>query len=570
VVKIERWWSILKPLLAWQLTVALVLGTVGCRDRVVASEGDGSGSTPAAPPEVVISEVSPPEPLQELRQALEVYHPQVTIASPQTDEILEDETIAVRLQVRDLPVFQNETFGLGPHLEVILDNRPSIPVYDPDEPLIFSELSPGTHTLRVFAVRPWGESFKNEGAYAQTTFHLYTKTDDNAPESDVPLLTYNQPQGNYGAEPILLDFYLTDAPLHLIAQESEEDNIVDWRIRCTIDGKSFVIDRWQPIYLTGFRPGKNWVKLEFLDELGNPVKNVFNNTVRVITYEPGGDDPLSQLIRGDLSVEEVRGIVDPNYVYEPETEEPISAPVPEIPAEPETLPEIPTESETLPEIPTEPETLPEVLEESEVPAEPETLPEIPEEVETLPEIPAEPGTLPEILEEPTSILDDSSDDMQIPEEVLEPTVEPEIAPEPSEEDGSPAAEMEIETESDEPSLDLVVPEDSESVLEITPGDGEELLLEEEVPIESSQELETIDSEKVNSEEILPETEVEEVPEAIDLESEVDSPVEETVDSEDSAGELLEEIKTGDIELTLEEEEMATEAEPEMEKVDLGS
>lgn len=554
MVKIERWWNILKPFLALQLTIALVLGMVGCRDRGVASEGESPGLTPVAPPEVVISEVSPPQPFQELRQALESARPQVTIAFPQPDEILEEETISVRLQVRDLPVFQHETFGIGPHLEVVLDNRPSIPVYNPDDPLVFSDLSPGTHTLRVFAVRPWGESFKNEGAYAQSTFHLYTKTDDNAPESDVPLLTYNQPQGHYGAEPILLDFYLTDAPLHLIAQESEEDDIVDWRIRCTIDGKSFVIDRWQPIYLTGFRPGKNWVQLEFLDEQGNPVKNVFNNTVRVITYEPGGDDTLSRLIRGELSVEEVRGIVDPNYVYEAETEEPISEPVPEVPEEVESLPEVPTEPGTLPEVPTEPE----------------TLPEVPEDVETLPEIPAEPGTLPEILEEPTSILDDSSDDIQIPEEILEPTVEPEIAPEPSEEEGLPEAEMEVEPESDEPSLELVVPEDGESVLEMTPVDGEELLLEEEVPIESPEDSETIDPEKVNSEEILPETEVEEVPEAIELESDFDSTEENIFNTDESVSNILEEIETGDAELTLEAEEMAIEGEAEVETVDIGS
>jgi hypothetical protein len=111
----------------------------------------------------------------------------------------------------------------------------------------------------------------------------------------------------------MLDFYLTNAPLHLVAQESADDDIADWRIRVTANGQSFVLDRWQPVYLKGFKRGKNWVQLEFLDEQGNPVKNVFNNTVRLISYEPKGKDTLSKLVRGELSAEAARGIVDPNY-----------------------------------------------------------------------------------------------------------------------------------------------------------------------------------------------------------------------------------------------------------------
>jgi hypothetical protein len=206
---------------------------------------------------------------------------------------------------------------MGPHLHVILDNQPYQAVYDPGKPVVFEDLPPGTHTLRVFASRPWHESFKNEGAYAQTTFHVFTKSADNNPKPDLPLLTYSRPKGDYGAEPIMLDFYLTNAPLHLVAQENPDDEIADWRIRVTINGESFVLDRWQPVYLQGFKPGKNWVKLEFLDEQGNPVSNVFNDTVRLINYAPKGKDTLSQLVRGELSAEAARGIVEPNYKAQP-------------------------------------------------------------------------------------------------------------------------------------------------------------------------------------------------------------------------------------------------------------
>ncbi len=290
------------------LMVIILVLSVGCSDRAVSQTSPRSN--PAAPSAGDISEVSPPETIQILRQALEGYQPQVTIVSPQPDEVLQDNTLTARFQVQDLPIFKHPQLDLGPHLQVILDNQPSLAIYDLNQPLVLPDLAPGTHTLRVFASRPWNESFKNEGAYAQTTFHVFAKTQDNNPDPAQPLLTYSYPQGSYGAEPILLDFYLTNAPLHLAAQESPNDAIADWRIRCTVNSNSFILDRWQSIYLTGFKPGKNWVQLEFLDEKGNTVKNVFNSTIRLINYEQNGKDTLSKIVRGELSATEARGIVE--------------------------------------------------------------------------------------------------------------------------------------------------------------------------------------------------------------------------------------------------------------------
>ncbi|WP_017315022.1 hypothetical protein [Mastigocladopsis repens] len=303
----------------------LVLSLTSCGEKAVSQEPYGSLPEKAQLSKQ-ISEVSPPPTIQELRPALEIYQPQVTIVTPKPDEILQDNTVTVRFQVKDLPIFKDPELDLGPHLHVIVDNEPYIAVYDLNQPLALPDLSPGTHTLRVFASRPWHESFKNEGAYAQSTFHILTKTDDNNPGPTKPLLTYSRPKGSYGAEPILLDFYLTNAPLHLVAKDNPTDDITDWRIRCTINGESFVLDRWQAVYLKGFKPGKNWVQLEFLDEQGNPVKNVFNSTVRLISYEPKGKDTLSKIVRGELSADQVRRIVDPNYTAKVPTAEPTPTP----------------------------------------------------------------------------------------------------------------------------------------------------------------------------------------------------------------------------------------------------
>jgi len=236
-------------------------------------------------------------------------------------------------------------------LHLILDNQPYIAVYDLNQPVVLSDLSPGTHTLRVFASRPWHESFKNEGAYAQTTFHVLTKTEENNPDSKLPLLTYSRPTGGYGAEPIMLDFYLTNAPLHSVAETNPDDTMSNWRIRSTVNGESFILDRWQPIYLKGFKPGKTWVKLEFLDNEGQPVKNAFNTTIRLINYQPNGQDTLSKIVRGELTADEVRGIVDPTYTARIPVTEPTPAPIPETKVEKQPIPEV-----KLPEVTPTPET----------------------------------------------------------------------------------------------------------------------------------------------------------------------------------------------------------------------
>lgn len=352
-------WMRWRALVSFLTAVVLVLSLVSCGDRALTSDTSSRSGTVKTGAKGAVAEVSVPETIQQLRSSLEVYQPQVSIIAPHLDEVFQDTTVEARFQVQDLPIFKDPKLGLGPHLQVILDNQPYQEVYDLNQPLVLKDLSPGTHSLRVFASRPWHESFKNEGAYAQTNFHIFTKTPDNNPSPNLPLLTYSRPTGSYGTEPILLDFYLTNAPLHLVAQEKPNDEIADWRIRVTVNGQSFVLDRWQPIYLKGFKPGKNWVQLEFLDDQGNPVNNVFNNTVRLITYEPKGKDILSKLVRGELSAEAARSIVELNYTAKPTpTPSPIEIPTPSEPVPPSETPAL-EEKPATPEI--KPTELPEVI-----------------------------------------------------------------------------------------------------------------------------------------------------------------------------------------------------------------
>ena len=208
-----------------------------------------------------LAEVGTPVIIQKLGKSLEKYQPKVSILNPKKEKVYTENTIEVRLKVKDLPLFKNEKLGLGPSLHLILDNEPYQVVYDTNQSLLLENLTPGTHTLRIVAALPWGESFKNSGAYAQTTFHVLTKT-NNSPDNTLPLLTYNLPQGTYSAEPISLDFYLTNAPNHSLARKNSEDEIKDWHIKVTVNGESFLVDDWKSIYLEGFERGNNWVQLD--------------------------------------------------------------------------------------------------------------------------------------------------------------------------------------------------------------------------------------------------------------------------------------------------------------------
>ncbi|MGF1460626.1 MAG: hypothetical protein ACFBSG_16565 [Leptolyngbyaceae cyanobacterium] len=387
------------------LLVMLTLGMASCRNNedlpVVLLTNEETSQVSQNPLVGAMAEVSPPKRLQQLKPYLDVYEPQVRIAFPRADDTVLSDTVSVEVQVRDFPIYKDQTWGLGPHLHLFLDNQPHQAIYDTDAAITLDRLSPGTHTLRLIAVRPWGESFKNAGAYDQVTFDVFAASPENNPDSSLPLLSYNQPQGSYGAEPILLDFYLANTPLHLVAQTDE--TVTDWKIRCTINGESFVFDQWQPIYLEGFQPGKNWIKLELIDENGNLIDNALNTSIRVIDYQPAGEDGLSQLVRGDIPLEQAKVLIDPDY------EPPHRAP-----EEPAAAAPAPTPSANEPEAMKPEDTLPEIVEdggmspakstapaESITPAEPEAAIEPAVDIET--ETPPAPESSPEVETAPAAV-----------------------------------------------------------------------------------------------------------------------------------------------------------------------
>ncbi|WP_055074520.1 hypothetical protein [Pseudanabaena sp. 'Roaring Creek'] len=322
--RVKAYWQSIpwKKLSSLLLAIALCFYLTACGGD---SKPESKNSDRQISPSASLVEVSPPTEIQRLSRFLEKYTPQVSIVSPKPDEVLPNTDVSVKFDVKNLPIFKNAEFGLGPHVHVTLDNQEYKALYDLNQTVTFEHLSAGTHTIRAFASRPWHESFKNEGAYAQTTFHVLTKTGENAPEAKVPLLTYSRPVGTYGAEPIMLDFYVQNVPLPELSKDDLA--IDDWQVRATVDGQSFTFDRWEPIYLKGFNAGQNWVKLELIEPDGDAIANVFNSTAHVINYQPNGTDTLARLVRGE-KIANIDLIVNPDYVAPTPTPVESASPVP--------------------------------------------------------------------------------------------------------------------------------------------------------------------------------------------------------------------------------------------------
>lgn len=243
--------------------------------------------------------------------------PTLKIVEPKPDTAIASSTVKVKLELSgDLKGYKpmmNEETHMGNHIHVILDNQPYEAYYSLDQEFELRNVSDGEHTLRVFPSRPWHESYKNDGAFQMVKFSVRNGGADNTkpatangqPMSNAnasakptpegkdmpntkagpvdpqkPLLTFSRPKGEYKGEEaaaIMIDFWLENAKL--------KDDGGEYRVRYSVDaGEAKFIDKWAPIWLTGWTSGKHTVTLELIDKYGNLVDNGgYNSTTREIT-----------------------------------------------------------------------------------------------------------------------------------------------------------------------------------------------------------------------------------------------------------------------------------------------
>jgi hypothetical protein len=165
--------------------------------------------------------------------------------------------------------------GLGPHLRVQLDDGPARAVTTTE--VTMPSLTPGSHRLTVYAAWPWGEAVKDPGASRQIRLHRVAANPLALPAAGSPQLLLVSPVEPLASEPVLLDWLLLDAPLQNLRDGDDR-----WRLRVTLNGDSFLVDRQEPLWLRGWRRGSNALLLELVDPRGNPLNPPFNSLVREV------------------------------------------------------------------------------------------------------------------------------------------------------------------------------------------------------------------------------------------------------------------------------------------------
>ena len=304
---------------------ALALVNSGCAPAD--QNANTTATTQATPPGAQSLTVIPrPQKIADMMKARgeqDQAAPAIKILSPAKDATINGSTVELKLDLSgDLKGYmphKDPATQKGNYIHVILDNQPYEAYYEINQPFELRNLSEGKHTLRVFPSRPWHESFKNDTAFQMVTFTVKGGGDATKPTTTKngqtlaspaqspaanasatpahegkdyapsqagnvdpakPLLTYSRPKGEYkgeDADPIMIDFWLLNAKL--------QGDGGDYRVRYSVDdGEAKFLDKWEPIWLSGWVSGKHRVKLELVDKSGNVVDNGgYNATTREIT-----------------------------------------------------------------------------------------------------------------------------------------------------------------------------------------------------------------------------------------------------------------------------------------------
>ncbi|MCX5946027.1 MAG: hypothetical protein NTZ53_12155 [Cyanobacteria bacterium] len=235
-------------------------------------------------PRGALQEVAPPALVQQLRARLDRHDPQVFILAPADGALLPAGSWTLELQVQDWPLVDAGPLGLGPHLVVQLDDAPPRRISEAAAAshLTMPPLTPGSHRLTVYAARPWGEVVKAPGASRQIRLDRVAANRQQVPAPGSPQLLASLASPEPGSEPVLIDWLLLDAPLQHL-----RDNDDSWRLRVSVNGDSFLVDRQTPLWLKGFHGGSNAVQLELLDGRGEPLNPPFNSLIEEVVIQPG-------------------------------------------------------------------------------------------------------------------------------------------------------------------------------------------------------------------------------------------------------------------------------------------
>ena len=223
-----------------------------------------------------LQEVAPPGAVQQLREKLQRYQPNLRLVSPTDDSVINADRVDLVLDVRDWPVSRDIELGLGPHVVVQIDNQSPRQLDELDGNRVrlrIDGLSAGSHRFSAWAAYPWGEAIKTPGANLQGRFHLWQRVEGTQPEDDAPWLVPVTSSASPALQPLLLDWIIWNAPL-----QNLRDGDGRWRLRLSVDGDSFLVDQQEALWLKGSPSSAgSLVQMELLNGVGEPISPEFNN-----------------------------------------------------------------------------------------------------------------------------------------------------------------------------------------------------------------------------------------------------------------------------------------------------
>ena len=190
------------------------------------------------------------------------------IVSPKTDDVIAippaeagqpaatGAPVEVRIELTGYETFQDPATKQGQYVALMLDNFATVFAYtDVTKPWVFKKIPKGTHTLRAFPMRPWGESIKDAAAFAAVTFSVGEKDGKNVNEPGAPILTVVSPRGKVKGDSgrVLLDFVVAGCP---ITEKGAE--LASCRVRYKVDTeKEVTLSKPEAVWLENVAPGKH-------------------------------------------------------------------------------------------------------------------------------------------------------------------------------------------------------------------------------------------------------------------------------------------------------------------------
>ncbi|MDL2719143.1 MAG: hypothetical protein PT977_15480 [Acidobacteriota bacterium] len=163
--------------------------------------------------------------------------------------------VTLKVDLQNFETFEDAATKTGQRLEILVDNISStFPWRDATKPYTFKSLPKGTHMVRIFAVRPWGEAIKEPSAIASVTFHVGEKDGKNTVEAGSPVLTVVAPRGKVRGDSgkVLLDVLVSGCP---VAEQSVADSC---RLRYKVDTQpEITLTKVEPVWLEGLAPGRH-------------------------------------------------------------------------------------------------------------------------------------------------------------------------------------------------------------------------------------------------------------------------------------------------------------------------